>query len=136
MVRKDKVPPACQLWHQCKKFHVKLSTAKRNPNLHACGEWQCSSCSEYHTKKLTHPLRKKKRTDILSFMTWRRNRTTFSDAIRAIPLLVSDVVVSVLRRNDSVRVVDCVKIVRIHPLDCNNTKLILPPKKKRIIKKI
>lgn len=48
MVRKDKVPPACQLWHQCKKFHVKLSTAKRNPNLHACGEWQCSSCSEYH----------------------------------------------------------------------------------------
>lgn len=48
MVRKDKLPPACKLWHQCKKCRVKMSTAKRNPKLHICGEWLCSSCSEYH----------------------------------------------------------------------------------------
>lgn len=48
MVHKNKVPPACELWYQCKKCRVKLATAKRNPQLHVCGEWQCSSCSEYH----------------------------------------------------------------------------------------
>lgn len=39
---------ACELWHQCKKCRVKLSAVKRNPKLHVCGEWQCSSCSEYY----------------------------------------------------------------------------------------
>ena len=48
LVRKDKLPPACELWHQCKKCRVKLSTSKRDPKLHVCGEWQCSSCSEFH----------------------------------------------------------------------------------------
>uniref|UniRef100_A0A8W8MKN2 Uncharacterized protein n=1 Tax=Magallana gigas TaxID=29159 RepID=A0A8W8MKN2_MAGGI len=48
MVHKNKVPPACELWYQCKKCRVKLATAKRNPQLHVCGEWQCSSCSKYH----------------------------------------------------------------------------------------
>jgi hypothetical protein len=48
MVQKDKLPPACELWHQCKKCRVKLSVSKRDPKLHVCGEWQCPSCSEYH----------------------------------------------------------------------------------------
>ena len=48
MLRKDRLPPACELWHQCRKCRVKLSAAKRNPKLHVCGEWQCSSCVEYH----------------------------------------------------------------------------------------
>lgn len=47
IVQKEKIPPACELWHQCKKCRVKLSAAKRNPKLHVCGEWQCSSCLEY-----------------------------------------------------------------------------------------
>lgn len=33
MVRKDRIPSACELWHQCKKCRVKLSLAKRNPKL-------------------------------------------------------------------------------------------------------
>lgn len=41
-------PPACDLWHQCKKCRVKLAVAKRDPSLHVCGEWQCPSCAEYH----------------------------------------------------------------------------------------
>lgn len=48
MVQKEMIPPACELWHQCKKCRVKLLTAKRNPKLHVCGDWQCSSCVEYH----------------------------------------------------------------------------------------
>lgn len=48
MVQKKKTSPACELWHQWKKCRVKLSTAKRYPKLHVCGEWQCSNCVEYH----------------------------------------------------------------------------------------
>lgn len=48
LVRKHKVPPASELWHQCKKCRVKLSAVRRNPKLHVCGEWQWSSCSEYY----------------------------------------------------------------------------------------
>lgn len=48
MVHNGRIPPACELWHQCKKCRVKLSLAKRNPKLHVCGEWQCASCTEYH----------------------------------------------------------------------------------------
>lgn len=45
---KETIPPACELWHQCKKCRVKLAVAKRDPSLHVCGEWQCPSCAEYH----------------------------------------------------------------------------------------
>lgn len=48
MVQKTKIPAACELWNQCKKCRVKLSAAKRNPKLNVCGEWECSSCSDYH----------------------------------------------------------------------------------------
>lgn len=54
-------------------------------------------------------------------MILRHARTTFFNVIKAIPHLPSDVE-SVPKKNDSVQAVDCVEIVTILHVDCNNTK--------------
>lgn len=105
LVRKTKVHPACEMWHQCKKCRVKLSTVKRNAKLHVCGEWQCSSCAEYHVG--THlcyqkgynsnPEKEKKNS---YFTILKRVMTIFYNVIKAIPHLVPDVE-NVPKRNDS-----------------------------------